>query len=61
MEDWGVGSTMIGVAVGLIAGLLSVKQKSWSELSEKEKKIRISLIAIAGVLLVAGIVMLLVY
>ena len=41
---WGAGfATGIGVgfAIGLIVGSLTVKQKSWSELTDKEKKARI--------------------
>ena len=60
MSVWGVGYPL-GIATGLAIGLVYArKQKSWSELSSKEKKIRMSLIAIAGVLLVAGIAAMLV-
>ncbi|MFC1941396.1 hypothetical protein ACFLWL_03230 [Chloroflexota bacterium] len=55
---WGAGfATGIGVgfAIGLIVGSLTVKQKSWSELTDKEKKARIWLIAAGVILLVAGI------
>jgi len=56
---WGAGfATGIGVgfAIGLIVGSLTVKQKSWSELTDKEKKTRIWLIAAGIILLIAGIV-----
>ena len=56
---WGAGfATGIGVgfAIGLIVGTLGAKQKSWSELSEKERKSRIWLIAAGIILLIAGIV-----
>ena len=43
----------IGVSIGISIGK---KQKSWSELTEKEKKTRIWLIATGVILLVAGIV-----
>ena len=63
MEGWGAGfATGIGVgfAVGLIVGTLSGKQKSWSELTAREKNFRIGLIALLSVSTVAGIVTLLV-
>ena len=56
---WGAGfATGIGVgfAIGLIVGSLTAKQKSWSELTDKEKKTRIWLIAAGVILLIAGIV-----
>jgi hypothetical protein len=46
---WGAGfATGIGVgfAIGIIVGSLTAKRKSWSELTEKEKKTRIWLISI---------------
>ena len=56
---WGAGfATGIGVgfAIGIIVGSLTVKQKSWSELTDEEKKTRIWLITAGVILLVAGIV-----
>ena len=56
---WGAGfATGIGVgfAIGLIVGRLGVKEKSWSELSDRERKLRIGLIALGVIALVAGIV-----
>jgi len=56
---WGAGfATGIGVgfAIGLIVGRLGAKQKSWSELSDREKKLRILLIALGVMALAAGIV-----
>ena len=56
---WGAGfATGIGVgfAIGLIVGSLTVKQKSWSELTDREKKTRIWLIAAGIILLITGIV-----
>ena len=56
MSDWGVGYAM-GIAVGLAIGLIiGRKRKPWSELSEKEKRIQISLLVAGVVLLAAGIV-----
>jgi hypothetical protein len=59
--DWGVGYA-IGIFTGLAIGLaVGRRQKPWSELTQKEKKIRIGLIAAGIVLLAAGIVMLLIW
>lgn len=55
MSDWGVGYA-IGIFTGLAIGR---RQKPLSELTQKEKRIRIGLIAAGVVLLAAGIVMLL--
>ena len=55
---WGAGfATGIGVgfAIGLIVGRLGAKEKSWSELSDRERKLRIGLIALGVIALVAGI------
>ena len=61
MNDLGVGY-LIGVATGLAIGfVVGRRQKPWSELTQKEKRIRIGLIAAGVVLLAAGIVMLLVW
>jgi len=56
---------VIGLAVGLGAGIaigisLGRKQKSWAELTSREKKTRIISIASGGILLVAGIAVFLV-
>ena len=56
---WGAGfATGIGVgfAIGIIVGSLTVKQKSWSELTEKEKKTRMWLVGAGIILLIGGIV-----
>jgi tetrahydromethanopterin S-methyltransferase subunit F len=61
MSDWGVGylfGMASGLAIGFVAGR---RQKPWSELTQKEKRIRIGLIAAGVVLLAAGIVMLLLW
>ncbi len=49
MSDFGAGLA-IGIGAGLSVGLAAGKKKKpWSELSETEKKIKIALLAIAGV------------
>ena len=56
---WGAGfATGIGVgfALGLIVGRLGVKQKPWSEMTEKEKKTRKIAIGAGSILLLLGIV-----
>jgi hypothetical protein len=61
MNDWGVGYAIglfTGLAIGLIAGR---RQKRWSELNRREKRIRIGLIAAGAVILAAGIIMLLIW
>ncbi len=61
MSDWGVGYA-IGIFTGLAIGLaVGRRQKRWSELTQKEKRIRMGLIAAGVVLLAAGIVMLLMW
>ena len=61
MYDLGVGYA-IGIFTGLAIGLaVGRRQKRWSELTQKEKRIRIGLIAAGVVLLAAGIVMLLMW
>jgi len=47
---------VIGVAIGLPIGLTTGrKQKPWSELNDKEKRVRIGLVVIGTILLIAGI------
>ena len=59
MSDWGVGYA-IGIFTGLAIGLaVGRRQKPWSELTQKEKRIRVSIVAAGVVLLAAGIVVLL--
>ena len=56
---WGAGfATGIGVgfAIGLIVGRLGVKQKPWSELTEKEKRTRKIVIGLGSFLLLLGVV-----
>jgi hypothetical protein len=55
---WGAGfATGIGVgfALGLVVGRLGVKQKPWSELTDKEKKTRKIAIGAGSLFLVLGI------
>ena len=56
---WGAGfATGIGVGfvLGLIVGRLGVKQKPWSEMTEKEKKTRKIAIGAGSFLLLLGII-----
>ena len=58
---WGAGFATgigIGFVLGLVVGRLGVKQKPWSELTEKEKKARKISIGVRSVLLLLGIVVL---
>jgi len=58
---WGAGfATGIGVGfvLGLVVGRLGVKQKPWSELTDKEKKTRKIMIGIGSFLLLLGIAVL---
>jgi len=55
---WGAGFAAgigAGFALGLVVGSLSVKQKSWSELTEKERKSRMIAIGAGFILLLSGI------
>jgi tetrahydromethanopterin S-methyltransferase subunit F len=49
-----IAGIIIGLAIGFI--ITRGKQKSWSELTEKEKRVRIWLIGAGVVLLAAGVV-----
>ena len=56
---WGSGFATgigIGFVLGLVVGRLGVKQKPWSELTDKEKRIREILIGAGSFLLLLGIV-----
>ena len=56
MSDWGMGFAT-GIAVGLTIGFsVGKKSKPWSEMSAKEKKIRIGVVAAGVVLLAVGII-----
>ncbi len=55
MGDWSTGFAA-GIAVGLVIGLFAVKKgKKWSELTEKEKMVTITLTILGVVLFAAGI------
>ena len=61
MSEWAVGYA-IGIATGLAIGLVSGrKQKPWSEMTDKEKKIRIWLIASGAILVIAGLIALILH
>jgi hypothetical protein len=56
---WGAGFATgigIGFVLGLVVGRLGVKQKPWSELTEKEKRTRKILIALSSALVLLGVV-----
>ena len=60
MAGYGIG-LVIGLAAGIGVGIsIGKKQKPWSELTEKEKKTMIWLIAAGGVLFVALVVVFLI-
>ena len=55
---WGAGFAAgigVGFALGLVVGRLGVKQKPWSELTDKEKRTRKILIGAGSLLLLLGI------
>jgi len=59
MSDCRVGYAM-GMVTGLAIGLIATrKQKLCTDLTENEKKIRIELMATLGILVIAGIIVLL--
>ena len=56
MNDFGAGFA-IGIAVGLGLGMtMGRKQRPWSELTDKEKKVRIGIMVALGIVVVAGLV-----
>lgn len=56
MSEWGIGFAA-GIVVGLVIGFVTGrKQKPWSELTEKEKRLRMWLIGSGVILLAAGAV-----
>jgi hypothetical protein len=61
MSDWGVGYAM-GIASGLAIGFAPFRKRtSWPELSEKERKLGVRLVAIGvGALAAAAVVFFLV-
>ena len=55
---WGAGFAAgigVGFALGLVVGRLGVKQKPWSEMTEREKKARKMAIGAGSFLLLLGI------
>jgi len=61
MSDFGAGFA-IGIAVGVGLGMVvgRKQQKPWAELTDKEKKVRIIILAALGVAVVGTVVVLLV-
>ena len=45
----------VGFVIGLVVGRLGATQKSWSELTEREKKVRLWAVGAGVALLAAGI------
>lgn len=58
MADWIIFALfiIIGIGIGLYFGLISKTQKPWSELTEKEKKMRIAIMFTLAILVIAGVV-----
>ena len=58
MADWIMFALgiIIGIGIGLYFGLISKTQKPWSELTEKEKKMRIAIMFTLAILVIAGVV-----
>ena len=61
MSDFWYG-LIAGIVVGLAIGFILTRgrQKPWSELTEREKRVRIILMVVLSVLVVAGVVVMLV-
>ena len=64
MEGYAIGLA-VGIGAGIAAGIsigisIGRKQKPWAELTAAERKKRIIVIAVSGVLFVAGVVVFLV-
>jgi hypothetical protein len=58
MNDWS-GGFVLGMAVGLSIGLAaSRRRKPWSELSDRERKIRIGVMVGLGLVVLAGVAVL---
>jgi F0F1-type ATP synthase membrane subunit c/vacuolar-type H+-ATPase subunit K len=56
MDGYVIG-LVVGIGAGIAIGIsIGKKQKSWSELNESERKLRIGIIAGLSVLVVAGLV-----
>ncbi len=60
MSDFVVGIPIgiaIGVAIGISIGIsMGKNQKPWSELTEKEKKMKLTLIAFGFILFIIGVI-----
>ena len=55
MSDFAVGFA-VGIATGLAIGITTTRrEKTWSELNDREKKLRIGLLAAGVVLFIAGL------
>jgi len=57
VSDWGAGFAT-GIAVGLAIGLATRRQKPWSELTDREKKVRKGLAVGLGIAVALGAVLL---
>ena len=56
MNDFGAGFA-IGIAVGLGLGMtMGRKQRPWSELTDRERKVRIGIMVALGLAVIAGFV-----
>ncbi len=56
MSDLAVGFA-IGIAAGLAIGITATRrEKPWSELSRREKRVRVGLLVAGVILFIAGIV-----
>ena len=64
MEGYAIGLAVgigAGIGIGISIGIaIGAKQKSWSELTARERKIRITTIAAGGILFLAGVVVFLI-
>ncbi|HUV57054.1 MAG TPA: hypothetical protein VMV84_07465 [Dehalococcoidales bacterium] len=61
MSDWGAGYVIgmaIGLGAGIVIGYAGRKQKPWSELTKKEKRLRGGIIITLAILVVATAVVL---
>jgi len=60
MDGYAIGLAVglgAGIAIGISIGIsIGKKQKPWSELTPREKQLRIGLVALGVVLVVAGLV-----
>ena len=58
MNNWMliILGAIVGIGLGSYFTALARPQKQWSELTEREKKIRIGLFAVATLLFISGVV-----